>query len=109
MPKTLAIRMDDDTHAQLTVLAQLQDIPVSDALKQAVDDYIQSRRGQSQFAEQAESALANIEREAATRRDAITSLFGENKAASGSGKSADDAEPTSTRRGRDKGGAPATS
>ncbi len=27
MPKTLAIRMDDDTHAQLTVLAQLQDMP----------------------------------------------------------------------------------
>ena len=109
MPKTLAIRMDDDTHAQLTVLAQLQDIPVSDALKQAVDDYIESRKGQSQFAEQAETALATIEREAATRRDAIASLFGKDKAASGTGKSADDAEPVSTRKGRDKGGAPATS
>ena len=109
MPKTLAIRMDDDTHAQITVLAQLQDIPVSDALKQAVDDYIESRKGQTQFAEQAEDALANIEREAATRRDAITSLFGESKAVPGASKSADDAETASTRKGRDKGGAPATS
>ena len=108
MPKTLAIRMDDDTHAQLTVLAQLQDIPVSDALKVAVDDYIESRKGQSQFAEQADAALANIEREAATRRDAITSLFGKDKAVSGAGKSVDDAGSASTRRSRDKG-EPATS
>ncbi len=107
MPKTLAIRLEDDTHAQLTVLAQLQDIPVSDALKQAVDGYIKSKRSQSDLTERAGSVLADIERDAETRREAIASLFSEQPAEPNASQPAD--AKTSARKSRDKGSDPATS
>jgi hypothetical protein len=108
VPKTLAIKLEDDTHAQLTILAQLEGMPVSDALKQAVDGYITSKRSQPELKARLESVLADIERDAATRRDAITSLFSEEEATSDAGTTADDAK-ASSRRSRDKGGEPATS
>jgi predicted transcriptional regulator len=107
VPKTLAIKLEDDTHAQLTILAQLEKMPVSDALKKAVDGYITSKRSQPELKARLESVLADIERDAATRRDAITSLFSEEEAASDAGTTAD--AKASPRRSRDKGGEPATS
>lgn len=107
MPKTLAIRLEDDTHAQLTVLAQLQEIPVSDALKQAVDGYIESKRSQPALTGRAESLLADIERDATTRREAIASLVRDEQTAPSTGTAAD--AKVSTRRSRDKGSDPATS
>lgn len=107
MPKTLAIRLEDDTHAQLTILAQLEGMPVSDALKQAVDGYIASKRSQPELKARLESVLEEIERDAATRRDAITSLFSEEEAMSDAGTTAD--AKASTRKGRNQGGEPATS
>lgn len=107
MPKTLAIKLEDDTHAQLTILAQLEEMPVSDALKQAVDGYITSKRSQPELKARLESVLADIERDAATRREAITSLFSEEEATSDAGTTAD--AKASLRKGRDKGGEPATS
>jgi DNA-binding NarL/FixJ family response regulator len=107
VPKTLAIKLEDDTHAQLTILAQLEEMPVSDALKQAVDGYITSKRSQPELKARLESVLANIERDAATRREAITSLFSEEEAESDAGTTAD--AKASPRKARDKGGEPATS
>ncbi len=89
MPKTLAIKLEDDTHAQLTILAQLEEMPVSDALKQAVDGYIASKRSQPELKARLESVLADIERDAATRREAITSLFSEEETAPDAGTTAD--------------------
>jgi predicted transcriptional regulator len=108
VPKTLAIKLEDDTHAQLTILAQLEEMPVSDALKQAVDGYITSKRSQPELKARLESVLADIERDAATRRDAITSLFSDSEQAeSDTGTTAD--AKASPRRSRNKGGEPATS
>jgi predicted transcriptional regulator len=107
VPKTLAIRLEDDTHAQLTILAQLEGMPVSDALKQAVDGYITAKRSQPELKARLESVLEDIERDAATRRDAITSLFGEGEEAPDAGTTTD--AKASTRRSRDKGGESATS
>jgi hypothetical protein len=108
VPKTLAIKLEDDTHAQLTILAQLEEMPVSDALKKAVDGYIVSKRSQPELKARLESVLADIERDAATRRDAITSLFSEGEQATSDAATTADAK-ASTRRGRDKGSEPATS
>ncbi len=108
MPKTLAIKLEDDTHAQLTILAQLEEMPVSDALKQAVDGYITSKRSQPELKARLESVLADIERDAATRRDAITSLFSDGEQAESDAGTTADAK-ASPRRSRDKGGEPATS
>lgn len=108
MPKTLAIRLEDDTHAQLTILAQLEEMPVSDALKKAVDAYIASKRSQPELKARLETVLEEIEREAATRRDAITSLFSESEQAPPDVGTTEGAK-ASPRRSRDKGGEPATS
>jgi len=108
VPKTLAIKMEDDVHAQLTILAQLEEMPVSDALKQAVDGYITSKRSQPELKARLESVLADIERDAATRREAITSLFSEEEPAESDAGTTADAK-ASPRKARDKGGEPATS
>jgi predicted transcriptional regulator len=107
VPKTLAIKLEDDVHAQLTILAQLEEMPVSDALKQAVDGYITAKRSQPELKARLESVLADIERDAATRREAITSLFSEEDAAPDAGTTAD--AKASPRKGRNQGGEPATS
>lgn len=75
--KTLAIRLDEGLHAQLTVLAQLGGLTVTDAIRQAIETYVETARTQGDLAAKASGALEEIEREAATRRSAIQALFGE--------------------------------
>ena len=74
--KTMAIRLEDDVHAQLTVLAQLDGTTVADLLRQAVEELIRRKSGEGDLAARAKSALAEIDHEAATRRAAIQTLFG---------------------------------
>ena len=104
MPKTLAIKLEDDTHAQLTILAQLEEMPVSDALKKALDGYIASKRSQPELKAGLESVLADIERDAATRREAITSLFSEEEPGRTQAPTADAKRPAEK---PDKGSEPA--
>ena len=73
--KTLAIRLEDDTHAQLSMLAQLEELTVTDAIRQAIDSYIDAKRSQPELTARAEAVLADIDRDAASRREAIASLF----------------------------------
>lgn len=73
--KSLAIRLDDELHARLSVIAQLEEITVSDAIRRAIEDYLQHRRSAPEVAAKADAMLAEIERDAETRRQAISSLF----------------------------------
>ena len=73
--KTLAIRLEDDIHAQLSMLAQLEELTVTDAIRQAIDTFIETKRSQPELTARAEAVLADIDRDAASRRDAIASLF----------------------------------
>jgi predicted transcriptional regulator len=74
--KTMAIRLEDDVHAQLSVLAQLDGTTVADLLRQAVEDLIRRKAGEGDLAARAKAALAEIDQEAAVRRAAIQTLFG---------------------------------
>lgn len=74
--KTLAIRLDADLHAQLTLIAQLRDATITDEIKAAIEDRIAAAKSKPELAGKAEAALAEIEREAANRRGALASLFG---------------------------------
>lgn len=107
--KTTAIRLEDELYAQLTVIAQLGGQTVTDAIRTAVLEYIEQRK--TSLSSHADSVLAEIERDAAVRRQAITALFG-----SGGTPAADrpvEIEPPSStssptsraRRGKDAGGA----
>ncbi|MGI8767293.1 MAG: hypothetical protein ACR2KM_12420 [Gemmatimonadaceae bacterium] len=79
--KTLAIRLPDELHAQLVLVAGLDGISLTDAIRQGIEGLIERKRGEGDLAARAASALAEIEREADARRAAIQSLFGSDQAA----------------------------
>ena len=93
--KTLAIRLDDDVAAQLAIVAQLEDKPIIGVIREAIDAHLAAKRDEGALAERAEAVLADIDRDAAARKEAIETLFG---------KPEPDPEATS-RRGRGKGAA----
>jgi predicted transcriptional regulator len=72
--KTMAIRLEDDLHAQLSLVATLEGQTVTEIIRTAISGYIEERK--EQLSSKADEALADIEREAAARREAIASLFG---------------------------------
>ena len=74
--RTLAIRLEEDQHAQLGMIAQLEELTVTDAIRQAIEQWIDARRSNPQLQARAEAVLADIDRDAATRRDAIATLLG---------------------------------
>lgn len=73
--KTLGIRLPGELHAQFALVAQLDGLSLGDAVLRAVEHYVDSKRNESDFAERAAAALAEIEQEAAARRSAIEGLF----------------------------------
>jgi hypothetical protein len=105
--KTLAIRLEEAQHAQLTMIAQLEELTVTDAIRQAIDQWIESRRNNPQLQQRAEAVLADIERDANTRRGAIAALLGNET--SGPAGAESTGGRASGRSSRAKGGEPATS
>jgi hypothetical protein len=86
--KTLGIRLPDELHAQFALVAQLDGLSLTDAIRRAVEFYVASKQGEADFAARAQAALEEIEREATARREAITALFGQNAPAAGGDESA---------------------
>lgn len=87
--KTMAIRVDPDIHAELSLVAQLRGNTLADEHLQAVLAHIEKARNETDLAERAEEAIAEIEREAAVRRQAIERLRGRPKAAPDMGAAGD--------------------
>ena len=54
--KTLAIRLEDDLHAQLSVLAQLEELTITDAIRQAIEEFIESKRHNPELTARADAA-----------------------------------------------------
>lgn len=74
--KTRAVSLPDELHAQITLVAKLDGVSWQDAVRQAVEEYVARKRDEGDLAARAAEALAEIERDAAARRDALTALFG---------------------------------
>jgi hypothetical protein len=103
--KTLAIRLEEDQHAQLSMIAKLEELTVTDAIRQAIEQWIESKRSNPQLQARAAAVLADIDRDAATRRDAIAALVGDQAPAAPRAASPE-AQPR--RGGRPKGGGTAS-
>ncbi len=73
--KTLAIRLQDDLHTQLVVLAQLEEKSLTDVIREALEGHLERKRSESGVSDRAQAVLDEIEREAAARRGAIQALF----------------------------------
>jgi len=74
--KTLAIRLEPETHAQLSLIAQLRGNTITDEIKAALDAHIGAVKTTPELAARAGSVLEDIERDALARRTAIATLFG---------------------------------
>jgi predicted transcriptional regulator len=74
--RTLAIRLDDELHAQLGMIAKLEELTLTDALLQAIDQWIGERKNNPKLQARAAAILADIDKDAATRKGAIEALLG---------------------------------
>jgi hypothetical protein len=79
--KTLAVRLEPDVHTQLVLIAQLRGSTITDEIRKALTAHIAGIKENTDLASQAESAIAEIDREAAARREAIAHLFGNDQEA----------------------------
>jgi predicted DNA-binding protein len=75
--KTLAIRLDDDVHAQLQVIAKLQETSIAAEIGQAIEAHLEAKRSDKELGSRAASVLESIDAEAKQRQAAIASLFAE--------------------------------
>ncbi len=97
--KTIGVKLPDELHAQLVLVASLDGMSLTDAIRAAIDGYIAVKRSEGDLAARAAQALEEIEREAAQRRDALQALFGQHaqaatEAASGTSRRRGKTEPT---------------
>ena len=89
--RTLAIRLEDELHATLGMIAKVEGLTLTDAMHQAIDQWIDQRRHNPELQARAQAMLEEIEQDAATRRGAIEALLGD-----------DTTSKPSPRRGRGK-------
>lgn len=75
--KTLAVRLEDEQHARLTILSKLAEVNVTDTIRGAIEDRLTKMSNDPQISAKAEALAAEIDREAAEQRAAITGLFGD--------------------------------
>lgn len=73
--KTLAIRLDPELHAQLSVIAQLSGSTITDEIRTAISTHVESKANNPDLAGAAAELLEEIERDAAARRAALTGLL----------------------------------
>lgn len=74
--KTLAIRLEDEQHARLTILAKLSDVSVTDAIRTAIETHLDTLAANPELSAKAEALTTAIDQEAAEQREAIKALFG---------------------------------
>lgn len=73
--KTVAIKVEDDLHAQLLVIAQLESTTLTDIIRSAVEGYVANLREGDGLAAKAQAVLAEIDQETATRKQAVEALL----------------------------------
>jgi predicted transcriptional regulator len=73
--RPLSVRMTDDTRAQLDIIAQLNNRSVTEEVREALEHWIEKSKTDPKVLQRAETVRAEIEREAATKRGAIASIF----------------------------------
>jgi hypothetical protein len=99
--KTLAVRLPDELHAQLVLIAGLGGLSLNDAIREAIQELVDRKRGDGDLAVQASKALEEMEAEAAMRRQALQALLGPNSTAdSAPASAAVDPQPADPPRAR---------
>jgi hypothetical protein len=74
--KTIGVRLLDPIHAQMVLISSLEGVSLTDAIKGAIEYYIERKKSEGGLAERAAKAAEEIERDAEMRRAALSALFG---------------------------------
>ncbi|MGZ6609004.1 MAG: DNA-binding protein [Solirubrobacteraceae bacterium] len=101
--KTMAIRLEDDLHAQLAILAQLSGGSIAELIRSSIEHYVETKRQDPALAAQADSVLAEIDSEARSRREAIATLFAAPTDPAANGEAAASAKSGGRRSSRSSG------
>ena len=72
----MAIRLDEELHAQLSVLAQLRESTITDEIRSAIEAHLLSCKANPELGGRAKAVLEEIERDSQARQAAIATLFG---------------------------------
>ena len=97
--KTLAIRLDDELHAQLSVLAQLRESTITDEIRMALESHLESMKASPELSGRAQAVLDEIERDSQARQAAIATLFGTSEASTSPVPAAEAVSTTSEPKG----------
>jgi predicted transcriptional regulator len=62
MPKTMTLRLSDELAADLQAMARVDDVPVSEAIRLAIDERIKARRDDKQFQARLRRLMAENQR-----------------------------------------------
>jgi len=73
--KTLAVKLEEDVHARLTVLAKLSNTSLGELLKLAAEKFAAEAGTSPEFKAKAEQMLRTADREARERKAAIEALL----------------------------------
>lgn len=73
--RPLSVRMTETARVQLEILADLNGRSLTEETKLALESWIEKSKSDPKVLERAEQVRSKIEREAATRRGAIDSIF----------------------------------
>ncbi|MBZ4488090.1 hypothetical protein LQ938_11550 [Microbacterium sp. cx-55] len=73
--KPLAVRLNESTRVQLDIIAGLNDRTVTDEIRLAIESWIEKIKSDPAVQRRAEEVRADIERKAATKREAIAAIF----------------------------------
>jgi hypothetical protein len=93
--RTLAVRVHPDYHAQLTMVAQVDGISLTDLMMKALDSYVVSRRDAPDFKAKVQAALEEAEAQMGRTKAMLLGTLPETEPAG-------EAEPPATGRGRRK-------
>lgn len=74
--KTLGIRFEADIHADMALIASLRGTSFQAEVLEACRAHVASVKASPELASKADDALAEIEREAAARKESFARLFG---------------------------------
>jgi hypothetical protein len=73
--KTLGIRYQPALHTQMSVIAQLRGRSFQDEVIAASEAHVAAAKQDPELLRRIEAAIADIDRDAASRRDALAALF----------------------------------
>jgi len=98
--RTLAVRITEDLRAQLDVVAQITGRSTTEEIRVALEHWVEKTKSDPAILQKAAAIRADIEREAQTRRNAISAIFGAEGTTEEKAEESTSAGRPATRRGK---------